>query len=385
MLRPVELEVRHLRALCAIADTGSVHKAARRLGMTQPSLTTQLRRIEQAVGGRLFSRGRDGSRPTPLGRAVLVRARPIIAQMTELVDEARDAAGRAAPGGRTRLRLGSTGSRAVPGWLRRLGVRFPDADITFQTDVSANTLLRMLEDNQLDVAFVHEVEGAPLTVPESVGTRVLVHREPQFVAVPAGHPAVREGRPVSIEELAGEQWMVDPAVDGDWYGLRRVFAAAGVAPRIVHGDYHSAGELVAAGQVVTPCQATSRGRPGMEIVPLRGDPLGVRLLVGFRAVRTPGLPADPGPPDHTGPAGHPEHPEGPGHPEPPGHPGHPGHTASAEQAGHVEHPGPAEDFEAVNDAVFEELRAAYEEVARSSEVYRRWLARQEDPPLRVVA
>ena len=62
MLRGVELEVRHLRAVCAIADHGSVHKAARQLGVTQPSLTTQLARIERALGGRLFT-GRGPSSP----------------------------------------------------------------------------------------------------------------------------------------------------------------------------------------------------------------------------------------------------------------------------------------------------------------------------------
>lgn len=68
--------MRHLRALCAIADTGSLHQAARRLGVSQPSLTTQLRRIENTLGAELFSRERTGCRPTLLGRAVLGRARP---------------------------------------------------------------------------------------------------------------------------------------------------------------------------------------------------------------------------------------------------------------------------------------------------------------------
>ncbi|MFF8283051.1 LysR family transcriptional regulator [Streptomyces albus] len=324
MLRRVELEVRHLRALCAIADTGSVHKAARQLGMTQPSLTTQLRRIEQAVGGQLFTRERTGSRPTPLGRTVLTRARPIVAQMTELIREAKEAAGLGWSGPGARLRLGSTGSRAVPGWLRRLHRRLPDTDITFQTDVSANTLLRMVACNQLDAAFVHEVEGAPLRVPEGVELRVLVGREPQFVAVPESHPAARAGRAVAVPELAGETWMVDPSVDGDWDGLRQVFAAAGIDPRVVYGDYLSAGDLVAAGEVVTPCQPTSRPRPGMAVVPLAGDPLGVRLLVGFR-----------------GGAG--LTPEG--------------------------------------DAVFADLRAAYEEVAWSSPAYARWLTARRGLPV----
>lgn len=61
----VELDVRHLRVLCAIADSGSLRKAALQLGMTQPSLTTQLHRIERAVGGTLFTREQTGEAGPP--------------------------------------------------------------------------------------------------------------------------------------------------------------------------------------------------------------------------------------------------------------------------------------------------------------------------------
>ncbi|WP_079131995.1 LysR family transcriptional regulator, partial [Streptomyces nanshensis] len=286
MLRPVELEVRHLRALCAIADTGSVHKAARQLGMTQPSLTTQLRRIEQAVGGQLFSRERTGSIPTPLGKFVLCRARPLVAEMTALVSEARAAASRA---GGEYLRIGSTGSPAVPGWLRRLRARLPETDTTFHMDASSHTLLRMLTANQLDAVFVHEVEGSPLRIPDGVELHVLVEREPQFVALSATHPAA--SRPVlSLAELAHERWMVDPTADGEWTGLRRVFAEAGIDPRVEHGDHLAAADLVAAGEVVAPCQPTAAPRPGWVVRPLLGDPLAVRLLLATREAAPEGAP-----------------------------------------------------------------------------------------------
>ncbi len=278
--------------MCAIADTGSVHKAARQLGMTQPSLTTQLRRIEQAVGGGpLFNRERTGSRPTPLGRTVLTRARPIVAQMTELIREAKDAAGlgHADPG--ARLRLGSTGSRAVPGWLRRLHRRLPDTDITFQTDVSANTLLQMVADNQLDAAFVHEVEGAPLRVPDGIRLRVLVRREPQFVAVPATHPAARTGRAVAVAELAGEKWMVDPSVDGDATGtgcagcsrLRGSipgWCTATISPRAIWSPPERSSPPA------SPPRSRGRGCPSS---PWWGIRSGVRLVVALRAGRRAGI------------------------------------------------------------------------------------------------
>ncbi|MFF9095438.1 LysR substrate-binding domain-containing protein [Streptomyces sp. NPDC014776] len=270
----MELEVRHLRAVCAIADTGSLHRAARHLGVSQPSLSAQLRRIEQELGGALFLRERTGCRPTPLGRLVLSRARPLVADLRSLVAEAR-----AAAAGGPHLRIGSTASRALPGWLRRL--RQSRQEPCLHMDVSPNALLRMVADGQLDVAFVHEVEGCPLRVPEGLRTRVLVEREPQFVSLPADHPAA--AKPVvDLADLAGDRWMVDPTVDGEWDAVHRMLRLAGLSPRVLHGDYHTAASLVATGEVVTVCQPTSLSRPETAVRRLRGDPLGVRLLLAAR-------------------------------------------------------------------------------------------------------
>ncbi|WP_189929148.1 LysR family transcriptional regulator [Streptomyces sulfonofaciens] len=275
----MDLEVRHLRVLCAIADTGSLHKAARELGMAQPSLSTQLRRIEHSLGGELFARERTGCRPTPLGRAVLSRARPLIAELSALVQEARTTAARAAGG--PHLRIGATASRAIPGWLRRLRACPPRPEPTLQMDVSANALLRMVAAGQLDVAFVHEVEGSPLRIPPGLCLRTLVEREPQFVTIAADHPSVAR-QVVPLSDLASERWMVDSTVDGEWDALCRVFRTAGLDPCMLHGDYLTAYSLVATGEVVTISQPTSRPRPDLVIRPLQGDPIGVRLLLAAR-------------------------------------------------------------------------------------------------------
>ena len=270
--------MRHLRALCAIADTGSLHRAARTLGVSQPALTTQLRRIENALGAELFSRGRTGCRPTLLGRAVLSRARPLVDGMSALIDDARaEAAAAEGP----RLRIGCTASRVIGGWLRRLRLRLPGTDISLRVDVSAHALLRAVDAGRLDVAFVHEVEGCPLAVPEGLEQRVLVDREPQFISLARDHPAA--ALPVvDLADLASDRWMVDPTVDGEWDGLRRVFGEAGVAPAVLHGDYLTAASLVVLGEAVAPCQPTSGPRDDMAIRPLRDDPLAVRLLLVSR-------------------------------------------------------------------------------------------------------
>ncbi|MET8828937.1 LysR family transcriptional regulator [Streptomyces sp. NPDC004610] len=269
----MELEVRHLRALCAIADTGSLHRAARQLGVAQPSLSTQLRRIEQELGGALFVRARSGCRPTPLGRLVLSRARPLVAEMRSLVAETR-----AAAAGGAELRIGSTASKALSGWLRRL--RGQGQDPTLQMNVSPNALLRMVADGQLGIAFVHEVEGCPLRIPPELRLRVLVEREPQFVSLPADHPAAAKTA-VDPRDLAGDRWMIDSSVDGEWDAVQRMFRAAGVSPLVQHGDYHTAGALVATGEVVTVCQPTASS-PDMAVRRLHGDPIGVRLLIAAR-------------------------------------------------------------------------------------------------------
>lgn len=315
-LRGMELEVRHLRALCAIADAGSLHKAARQLGVSQPSLTTQLRRIERALDGELFLRERTGCRPTPFGRTVLGRARPLLAGMAALVAEAR------ALSHGPRLRIGSTASRALPGWLRRLHRRLPDTETDLVVDVSANALLRMTASGQLDVAFVHEVEGSPLRVPDGLDLRVLMEREPQFVSMSRDHPAAAQSV-VELRDLAADRWTVDPSVDGEWDGLRRVFAGAGLDPPLLHADYHTATSLIVSGEAVAPCQPTSGPRDDMAIRPLSGDPLAVRLLLATR----PGAHAP------------------------------------------------------VYDGVYEDLRAAYREAALRTPPYRAWLHRHASPLL----
>ncbi|MFZ4273722.1 LysR family transcriptional regulator [Streptomyces arboris] len=274
----MELEVRHLRALCAIADAGSLHQAARRLGVSQPSLTTQLRRIENSLGAELFRRERTGCRPTPLGRAVLSRARPLVDGMSALVTHAlAEADASRGP----RLRIGSTASRVVGSWLRRLRGALPGTEISLRVDVSAHALLRSVEAGRLDVAFVHEVEGSPLTLPDGLVQRVLLDREPQFISLSRDHPAARR-RVVELGDLAGDRWMVDPTVDGEWDGVRRVLGAAGIDPPVLHGDYLTAASLVVLGEAVAPCQPTSGPREDMAIRPLRGDPLAVRLLLVSR-------------------------------------------------------------------------------------------------------
>ncbi|MFJ4879583.1 LysR substrate-binding domain-containing protein [Streptomyces sp. NPDC088745] len=275
----MDLEIRHLRAVTAIADAGSLHKAARVLGVAQPTLTAQLRRIEESLGGTLFLRLPEGCRPTFLGHQLLARARPVLAEMNQLTDQMR-AAARAERN--SHLRIGSTPTHAVAPWLRLLSERFPEARPTVHAEASSCALLRMVAAGQLDAALVHEPEGCPLRIPADVRLRVLLEREPQLLGVFEHHPAARQ-KTVRLQDLADERWMIDKTADGEWEQLDRVLRAAGVTPQILHGDFATISMLVSTGQAVMVCNGTSTGRNGAVVRRLEGDPIAARWLLAARS------------------------------------------------------------------------------------------------------
>ncbi|HYF20530.1 MAG TPA: LysR family transcriptional regulator, partial [Ramlibacter sp.] len=72
---PFRFQRRHAELLVAVADTGSMHKAAQRLGIAQPAVSRVLAELEKAVGARLLERTAVGSALTPRGRALVAQAR----------------------------------------------------------------------------------------------------------------------------------------------------------------------------------------------------------------------------------------------------------------------------------------------------------------------
>src|SRR3954465_15016978 len=122
----MNLELRHLKVVCAIAETGSVTKAASQLGLAQPALTAQLQRIERTLGGPLFERDRRGARPTALGELVLARAKVLLLPaMKGLQDEAARLAGSDQETGMSRYRIGSVGGPIIGGLIHRLSADQP--------------------------------------------------------------------------------------------------------------------------------------------------------------------------------------------------------------------------------------------------------------------
>ncbi|OVZ59211.1 MULTISPECIES: LysR family transcriptional regulator [unclassified Pigmentiphaga] len=143
------LELRHLRAVLATAETGSLHQAAIALETSQPALSRLLREAEERMGVRLFERSAQGSRATAAGALAEQVARRVAADVRRLQDMARD--------GRWHLRVGCI-PRAldlvVPGLLHRpAGALADEVEIDLREDDSL-TLLAALARGELDLAIL---------------------------------------------------------------------------------------------------------------------------------------------------------------------------------------------------------------------------------------
>lgn len=87
------MQLRHVSAVVAVADTGSLRAAAKRLGISQPALTKAIREIEATMGVALLQKSVRGSIATDAGRIFLVRARSIVEEMRRAKEEMQQLAG----------------------------------------------------------------------------------------------------------------------------------------------------------------------------------------------------------------------------------------------------------------------------------------------------
>lgn len=95
------LELRHLRYLVAVADAGTFTQAAERIFIAQPTLSQQIRRLEEMVGTPLLQRRREGIRLTAAGKVLLEESRTVLSLLDHGVSRSRQAAGL----GRSRLQV----------------------------------------------------------------------------------------------------------------------------------------------------------------------------------------------------------------------------------------------------------------------------------------
>lgn len=276
----MDLELRHLRVLCALADAGSVGRAASDLGYSQPAVSAQLQRIERHFGQALFERGTMGVRPTSYGAEIVVRARDILARAEALAHG--PAAG--PPGTRRVLRVAATNSPMFSGMVSRLRTVLPDLALVVSSVYSSSRIVELLEDGRVDAAIAADYPGMELRHSAAVTHRGIV-TEPTFVALPSRHRLGRCAQ-VSLADLAEDAWFLTPDDGAGWPGVfYAACAAAGFTPVAVHeflGDQLQLQSMIADGLGVSVVQPTLRPTRDVVIRPLAGTPLWCRYVLAWR-------------------------------------------------------------------------------------------------------
>jgi DNA-binding transcriptional LysR family regulator len=276
----MNLELRHLKVVCAIAETGSVTKAASQLGLAQPALTAQLQRIERTLGGPLFERDRRGARPTALGELVLARARVLLPAMKGLQDEAARLAGAAGTETMSRYRIGAQGGPILGGMVHRLSTAQPEAQISTHASYYVEELATMLLAGKLDYVQVGLCGDSMPSADYGIAWQTIAV-DGVCVLMPEDHPMAK-GIDVDLAELAHEQW-VGGTGDGCFADcFAAACARAGFTPRrVLETDIRGCVDLVESGSAVGLCQPTFRPPAGLTQRPLRDAPLRWRLVLGW--------------------------------------------------------------------------------------------------------
>lgn len=177
----MDFDERQLRAFIAIADTGSLGRAARVVNLTQPSLSRLVQGIEERLGHRLFDRGCKGMALTDGGRLLLPHARHLVAEMQNTRDELAALRG---------LRRGTVRIGAVAAVLRTLvasaigGVLVETPDLAFELVEGVDgELLDALLTRRIDLA----VSSQPLDHDEVVPIGECTYRDSFAVFCAASH------------------------------------------------------------------------------------------------------------------------------------------------------------------------------------------------------
>ncbi|GAA4329370.1 LysR family transcriptional regulator [Streptomyces venetus] len=225
MERP-ELPLPQLHAFVVLAEELHFGHAAARLGIAQPPLSQQIRRLEDKVGHALFTREPGRVTLTPAGRELLPAARRAL---TDLADGLATA--RAVGSGRAgRLRIGFAASLALtilPGLLRAFRQRYPGVHLDIR-EMTTAPQIAALHDKTIDIGLLRE----PPTSEAELGFRTVLS-EPFVAVLPAAHPLAAQ-RTVQLAQLADSPFVLLPRAVGPQLHdqITGLCTAAGFTPQI---------------------------------------------------------------------------------------------------------------------------------------------------------
>jgi len=220
---PQAIELRRLRYFTAVADAGSFTHPAERMFIAQPTLSQQIRRLEEIVGTPLLQRRREGLRLTPAGTVLLDASRTVLSLVDHEVNRTRQVAGL----GRPRLRV--VVSHGLPDALAveaasglRSAAAAADVEIAWlETPLDAE--FSLIRQRRAD-AGLGWLTASPEALPAPLDVMSLGDFEPD-VWVPSRHPAARRGT-ISLDDLARMDVIhgprrLEPGIYDAWTGVLR--------------------------------------------------------------------------------------------------------------------------------------------------------------------
>jgi LysR family hydrogen peroxide-inducible transcriptional activator len=269
------MEIHQLEYLVAVSEEGSISKAARRVGVAQPSLSQQVKKLEDELGHRLLDRLPKGVVPTEAGRQLLEHARRVLAEIADARRRIGDTPGHVTGA----LAVGAIPTMApflLPDVVRRFAKRHPDVRLTVVEDVT-DRLLGALERGEIDVAVLSSAH-APATVHFD-----RVAREPLRLMLPSGHALAKslKGRgkhppAVPWRAVADERMIVLQEMHCLAGQVSRFCDRAGVRPPVFMrgAQLSTVAAMVAAGlgvSVVPEMMCKAASWPGCAVRAIAGE------------------------------------------------------------------------------------------------------------------
>ncbi|MDI9916973.1 LysR family transcriptional regulator [Rhodococcus sp. IEGM 1379] len=260
------LNLERLRALHAVAETGSVAAAARALHVTPSGISQQLNKLEREVGVPLLAPQGRGVRLTEAGWVLARRTGEVLSVLAQA--EAEIASLQSEVTGRLRVGALVSPSRTVlPRAIAEIKQNHPRLEITFHEGESEELLPALIR-RDLDIVVVDSWSTAPVELPDGISF-IPVHDDVVVAALPASHP-LADNKIVALSDLSDQAWATwTPGTDFHAFTVR-MLRSQGFDPRIEYevAEFPAQVEFVAQGLAVALIPRLAR------VVP----PEGVRML-----------------------------------------------------------------------------------------------------------
>jgi LysR family transcriptional regulator, low CO2-responsive transcriptional regulator len=207
------------RCFLAVALKGSFSEAANSLGVSQPTVTNQIKQIERVHDVELFHRSGRGASLTPVGEALLPLIKRMFGSFEEAAGYLREIGGRH----RGQLRIGSYGPYDVIKLVARYSALFPGVAVSVDFS-NSQTLTDKLINYELDIAVLGRIKREPRFF-------ALPFRDPPLIAIAPRVPPWAGRRSVSVADLAGQTIVCREPGSAARIANDRLFANGRVAPQ----------------------------------------------------------------------------------------------------------------------------------------------------------